>query len=135
MILERLLSGVIDPEALPFRVVIVAHRLAFPILVALDTEMVVALGRQRRKPVAGLQYALGERYAGRHPAAVHLPDRRRSPFLNVALLRRALGGSGQLKQKKTYEYDNLFHPVTILQSVNIHKNPLFSRHLRTKKML
>ena len=109
VILKRLVRGVIDPETLPFRIVIVAHRLTFPILVALDSEMVVAFGGQRRKPVTGLQNALSQCDAGRHTAAVHLPDSGRSPFLNIPFLRRALCPSGHLTQNNTYEYNNLSH--------------------------
>ena len=109
MILKRLVSRVIDPEALPSRVIVIAHRLALPILVAFDTEVVVAFRGQGRQAVTRLKDALSQRDACRNPAAVHLPDRSRCPFLNIPFLRRALCKSGHLAQNKTYEYNNLSH--------------------------
>ena len=50
MVPERLLRSVIYAEAFALTVIIHAHGLAFPVLVALDAEVVVALGRKGGKP-------------------------------------------------------------------------------------
>ena len=90
MVAEALLRAAIYPEALPLPVIVNLHRPALPV-VALDAEMVVALGSQVRKAVARLQESLGKGYACRDAAAVHFAYGNRCILGNVPRLGGIVG--------------------------------------------
>ena len=86
MVPETLVRRGIDPEAFPLGVIIIIHLLSGPV-VAFDAEVVVALDRQFRLPVTGLQQALCQCNAGRHAAPVHFPYSRGRVLPDIILLR------------------------------------------------
>ena len=85
MVAEGFISAVIHPEALPLLVIVMVLFLASPVLVALYSEMVVAVCRQWRKTVTRLEDALGKCDACRHTAPVHLTYRSRTPLGDIFL--------------------------------------------------
>ena len=86
MVAERLFRSVIYAEALAPPVVVHPHGLALPVLVAFDSEMIVAFNRKGGKAGTRLEDALGQGNAGGYAAAVHLADRSGGPTVDIALL-------------------------------------------------
>ncbi len=62
-------------EALPFRIVVVVDAFAAPITMTLDSEVIVALSRERTVSVPAFQQTLSQRDACWNPVQLHLLDR------------------------------------------------------------
>ena len=90
MVTERLFMGRVLAEALTFTVIIVIHPLPVPIVMALDSKVVVSLYCKFRQSISGFKESLSKRDAGRNAAAVHFLYSQGSKLLDVFLLRRLL---------------------------------------------
>jgi hypothetical protein len=59
-------------EALTLGVIIIIDLAAFPVIMTLDTEMVITHTGQLRLSVTGFKQALSEGYTRRNATAIHL---------------------------------------------------------------
>ena len=91
MVAEGCERVVINPEALILGVVILPHALTLPVM-ALDSEMVVALCGQSGLARIGFEKALCEGYARRNSRTVHFTDGNGRILSDVVLL----GGGGHI---------------------------------------
>ena len=110
MIAKRIISRRILPKTLVFPIVIVVHLLSRPV-VALYSEMVVALGSKTRLSGTGLKKSLGKSYAGGNSGTVHFGNGDPGIFADICLLRRTdvrkrRRGTKEGKNK-AYEYISL----------------------------
>ena len=114
MVVEGVDIGVINAETFTLRVIIDGHRLAFPVVVALDAEMVVPFRSEGRQAVTRLQQALGKGDAGRHAAAVHFRHGEGGIAVDITLL----GADVRPQQRPCREghdsQEEEPHPVRIL---------------------
>ena len=94
MVAVGFVGGIVFAEALRLLVVIVADGLAFPVLVALDPEVVVGFAGEGAVAVAGFEAALGQRDAGRDAGGFHFLDGNGRILRNVLGAREFLPGCG-----------------------------------------
>ena len=75
MVTEALLRGIVRAEALSLAVIVHIHGTALPVVMALDTKVVVAVHRKGGQAGTGLYNTLGKGDAGRNAGALHLRHR------------------------------------------------------------